>query len=267
MSGIDQRTLRGAAGGNVVLTGLRGRGESQVGLGPGDVGDGDEGGTPTGPGELWGLSVTTPKVGSEELPFDPEYVCALYIKYEANGRPSVRHAYKALVSPKTDDIIRDAAEYILKDLRDDKYHADVVHVRRNFHQFTMNSQQVVVIFLDNDPAIIRLNDDPELENLVRFTPFGGMPPYGKRRENFAFYNIQRIKMTKGEFDCNTAYRLDFWNIDETGAPLEIDAETPEEDRYIYSMNIHMLQAPYEPDQVAAIPVILDPDTGNGGGEP
>jgi len=124
-----------------------------------------------------------------------------------------------------------------------------------------------VLFLDNDPAIIRMNDDSELENLIRFSAFGGVPPYTQRKKNFAFYNLQRIRLTKDVFDCNTAYRVDFWNIDETGALLEIDSNTAPEDHYVYSMNIHLLQAPYEPDEVTAIPVILDPDTGNMGAEP
>jgi hypothetical protein len=275
MSEIDRRTLLGAAGAGLALAGLGGQAEAKtrrrgmgMGMGLSPVpGAGDAGGHTLGPCQLWGESARTVKTSSADLNFDPRYVCAVYIRYEKNGRPSIRHAYKPLPPPKTDDVIRDTAEDILKDLRDDDYHSDIVHVRRNFRQFTMNSQQVIVLFLDNDPAIIRFNDDPELENLIRFTAFSGVPPYTGRRENHAFHNLRRIKMTKGEFDCNNAYRVDFWNTDETGAPLEIDSNTAEEDRYIYSMNIHLLQAPYEPDEVAAIPLILDPDTGNMGAEP
>ncbi|HYJ82681.1 MAG TPA: hypothetical protein VEW26_07560 [Allosphingosinicella sp.] len=231
------------------------------------VDEDDPGGEPTGSGPLFGDSVRTVKVSTAELSFNPQYVCAVYIRYEKNGRPNIRHAYKALSGPKTDEEIRDIAEYILQDLRDDEYHTDVIHVRKNFRGFTMMTQQVVVLFLDNDPAIIRMNDDSELENLIRFSAFGGVPPYTQRKKNFAFYNLQRIRLTKDVFDCNTAYRVDFWNIDETGALLEIDSNTAPEDHYVYSMNIHLLQAPYEPDEVTAIPVILDPDTGNMGAEP
>lgn len=270
MSGIDRRTLLGAAGAGLALAGLGGgahaktrRGGKGLALSSAD----DPGGNPSGPCQSWGESPRTVKISNDELQFDPQYICAVYIRYEKNGRPSVRHGYKPLRGAKTDDIVRDAAEDLLKELRDDDYQADTVHIRKNFRKFMMNSQQVVIIFLDNDPAIIRLNDDSNLEYLIRFTALSGVPPYTERRENHAFYNLRRIKMTKGEFDCNNAYRMDFWNTDETGALLEIDAHTPEKDWYLYSMNIHMLQAPYEPDEVATIPVILDPDTGNGGAEP
>lgn len=263
MSQIDRRTLLGAAGAGLVLAGLGGAAEARSRR-PRD--DADPGGTPTGSCQLWGDSVRKAKPATEDVTFDPQYVCALYIKYEKNGRPSIRHAYKALRPPKTNDVIRQTAESVLKDLRDDEYHDDVIHVRRNFRGFTMNTQQVLVLLLDNDPAIIRLNDDEEMENLIRFTAFGGVPPYTERRKNFSFYNLQRINI-KGKFKCHNAYRVDFWNIDETGGLLAVDSNTSQEDHYNYSMNIHMLQAPYEPDEVTAIPLILDPDTGNMGAEP
>ncbi|MFL6845964.1 MAG: hypothetical protein ACJ8ER_13920 [Allosphingosinicella sp.] len=265
MAEIDGDTLVATAGAGLALARLGARFEPES---RGEAVDsGDPGGTPTGSGFLFGDSVRKSRPDRPDVSFEPQFVCAAYIKYEKNGRPSVRHAYKALTEPKTDEEIREIAEYILKDLRNDEYHSDVIHVRRNFSGFTMRTQQIVVIFLDNDPAIIRMNDDEELENLIRFTPFSGTPPYTERRKNFAFYNLQRLKMTKDVFDCNTAYRLDFWNTDETGEVLSIDSNSSEDDCYLYSMNIHLLQAPYEPNEVAAIPLILDPDTGNMGAEP
>ena len=267
MSEIDRGTMVGAGGAGLALAMLSDRIEPESRGNRTNGGDGDPGGTPTGPGFLYGDSVRRLRPNNPETAFNPQFVCAVYIKYERNGRPSIRHAYKALTEPKSDDEIRDIAEYILKDLRDDEYHSDIIHVRRNFSGFTMNTQQIIVLFLDNDPAIIRMNDDDQLEYMIRFSPYSGVPPYTERRKNFAFYNLHRIKMTKDEFECNTAYRLDFFNTDETGTLLEIGADTLEKDRFLYSMNIHLLQAPYEPNDVTAIPIILDPDTGNMGAEP
>ncbi|MEA3011411.1 MAG: hypothetical protein QOJ91_3103 [Sphingomonadales bacterium] len=272
MTEIDRRTLFGMAGASLVLTGCAGRMEDRPGgIVPagGHGGSGDRGGEEAGGCQLWGESAhrTRPNSNSEDLRFDPQYVCAVYIRYEDNCRPNIRHAYKALTGDKTDEAIRSTAEYILKALRDDKIPADIRDVRRNFNHFSMNSQQAVVLFIDNDPALIRFNKDMDMENVVRFTAFGGTPPYGNRKPNYAFYNLQQIWMTKGLFASNTAIRMDFWNTDETGALLKIGKDDPQDKWYVYSMNIHLVQAPYEPDEVSVIPIILDPDTGNMGAEP
>lgn len=291
MTDINRRMLLGAvsvAGASLALTGCGSRprgdampsGEDNTGMGN----DSDQAGSCAPYGEE--VDVTQSSVTNAS--FSPDHVCALYIKYQ-NGKPIVRHAYSELGGSWDDSHVMNVAVALLQALRDynpakpQPYPVSVKWPRYNFDNFSMGSQQVLVILVDNRPDVIRFNDDPTKQRIIRFTKFSGTLdpgpiPYPDRQENHAFYDLRPLRLTGAGFETDLAYRLNFWNLDGTGTEMTgVNKPNPNDRKTwkIYSMNIHLLQTVAFPTAkfddgsmvISTIPTILDPDTGNMGSNP
>jgi hypothetical protein len=141
----------------------------------------------------------------------------------------------------------------------------VVRPEENFNNFSMSSQQILVIFIDNDPAVVGFNETNGLDHIVRFTPYSGKNPNGPQvQPNWAFSDLRPIKFKKPRLSHNKAYRIDFHNTDEGGKPINSNSNSST--WYVYSMNIHLRQVSGTSSNIY-IPVIVDPDTGNMGSRP
>jgi hypothetical protein len=246
----------------------------------GGCGDGDECGEAAGESDLWGDSVN--KMHPTSTSFTPTHICGVYIRYEGNG-PIIRQGYVRWQASKEEDLILDLLRSLKKPAAPE---VNVLYKRYNFDEFNMSSQQVVVIYLDNKPENVRfltledINDDPLtsgqqqspeerlLEHIVRFARFSGIDR-SEVKKNRAFYNIRPIAMPHGEFRGPTAYRLEYYNTDDDGNPWQGVVYNDKSTHKIYSMNIHLLvrSDPAGGGRERMIPTILDPDTGNMGGQP
>ena len=269
MKEIDRRTLLGAAGASIVAASCSSSDSNNNIVEIVEENTTGRSGTCENHGHA--LNQTRPGIPAT---FSPQYLCAVYIKYGADGRPAVRHAYAALEGTGEADIARLAGS-VLEALRTNTYGANIRRVAYNFQNFCFKSQQYIVLFVDNDPNFVKFNPDPQntRKNIVRFSPFSGYYPYEDRNENYSFYNLRKLPVTQGSFETDQAYCLEYWNIDDEGHPLR--------PIHLFSMNIHLLMAaqalpnplpspqptPLPSPQYAWIPIILDPDTGNMGIEP
>jgi hypothetical protein len=298
MTAIDRRTLVGALGAGLVLASCRpgpkdGCGKKDEGGMPDESGKlresepGDVVGSASGESELWGESVTQPRPPgvSHGTPFKPGYLCAAYIRFDQGGilvrQGHVRLTGTAVGSETEQGQI---AQKLLTALKNPGSAAgvNVEFPSENFENFSFNGQQVVVLFVDNDPALARFvsaADMPPakpgkpqenfLEHIVRFTQFSGVTLGEEVQKNYNFCALKPVSPALQGFDTPLAYRLNFWNRDDSGGPIKAQKDKPDT-QYRYSMNIYLRYAAKLAGAGGAsvsFPVILDPDGGNMGSNP
>lgn len=176
--------------------------------------------------------------------FAPQYLCLVYLKFEPGGIVA-RHAYFPLPA----NLPVFAAVEFAAVAATGQWSATAIREEVHFENFTFGSQQLIVFHIDPAGAPVRL--DPR--NLTQFAEFSaeGQP----REPNNSFLN-PRIQ-TWGGLEMLV---LENWFVDADGQPVT----TP----LWYAMNVHLLMRcalDGHDDRVCELPLILDPDTGNGAG--
>lgn len=217
--------------------------------------------------------------------FAPKWIRVVYMRFDA-ANMLARQGYVPMPATPNDEEVGKAAIEALRMLKkgEPSYfwggkiteHADVIN---------LPSQMVLVLYLDNDPKQIRFEKCNGDKYVIRFTPFSGERPEDITKmdikENHAFFGMRPISMPENDPDLKgpIAIRLDFWNTDKDGNAIKNVKQDDYKSQHRYSMNIHLQQAVAAPTIVTQpapgsgscdgywTPLILDPDTGNMGGEP
>jgi hypothetical protein len=254
MTEIDRRSLMTLAGASLLMAGTA---RAQC-----PPAEGESGSCPPH-GQL--ATATGPLTEQETLPtFDPEHICVVYVRFAEDRTLKIRTAYVAPPKPYS---VAAVVKPILEDMRNNNSF-NAKRKEEDLESFTFGSQHLIVLFIDNDPKNVGFDDRFGLENIVRFTQYRGSNPTLEARENNAFFNLRRLEFsTFGPLKSRVAYKLEFWNTDTEGNPIAAVKDCPTT-HYIYSMNIHLKMAVKTSGaQAIWIPIILDPDTGNMGGDP
>ncbi|HEV7232656.1 MAG TPA: hypothetical protein VGN36_00325 [Sphingorhabdus sp.] len=229
--------------------------------------------------------------GSTLPPFEPRYITAIYLKFGAKGNKHAmiaRHGYAELpddpANPgkptKDQGVIQALAEQELAEAQNPKGPWKRPNDKPNkkwrreddLEKLDFDSQNILFILLDNDADEYRFDDRIEKgtgdattgtrANLVRFTHYAGQPyaneiEYSVVEPNNAFVNARLIDaLATGPFKGRRILRLENWFVDKDGMPIKPWA------KLLYSMNLHLL-ATTAGGKI--IPLIIDPDTGNGMG--
>ncbi len=224
-----------------------------------------------GPGHAFGQPATDsePETDGNVTSFRPEYVCAVYIRFEPNGTLTVKQAHVAIAKPQpTDTDIVSAAEPLLNAMSKTGYAGNgAKKFKENFEDFSFASQHAVIIYLDNKDDTVRFSSKDS--DIIRFTPISGNDPKTRVRPNHAFFNRRAIAVAPGGGTVGKrAYLVDFWNTDENGNAITGVVEKDPATHYIYAMNIHLEMATSKRTaKLNWVPIIIDPDTGNMGGQP
>lgn len=278
MVDIDRRTLLGAAG-VAGVAGVAGAGLALASCDKKKLKPVD----PVGYCDEAGQSVLhlAPEVSGGVAKCVPKYICVVYIKFDSDLKLKVRRAYVGPLSSTNPSPNPTAVENIASDVLkllaetgtySGKYWSDLDPIH-------LGNQAILVMYIDNRPDRIKFvynendtntaNQNTSFGNTIRFVKYRSKGMNSPARDNHAFFNIMKmqIETTGTLLESKVAFRLDYWNTNEMGRPIKADQGKPET-HYIYSMNIHLeMLAPMADDTQKWIPIILDPDTGNMGGDP
>lgn len=229
--------------------------------------------------------------GSNLPDFEPRYITAIYLQLgtkDNKHKMIARHGYAELPddSPgsgkptKDQKAIQALAEQELAEAKNPKGPWKRSNDKPNkmwrreddLEKLDFDSQNIIFIFLDHELNEYRFDDRIEKgtgnattgtrANLVRFTAYAGQADateieYNEVEPNNAFVNARLIDaLETGPFKGKKILRLENWYVDNKGVGLPAMAKLR------YSMNLHLL-ATTEGSKL--IPLIIDPDTGNGMG--
>lgn len=221
----------------------------------------------------------TPDPLSVGIVFQPEYFSAIYLKFEKFGsrvKMIARHGYAEISPSWTPDEIQAAAETELAEAKSSnsgnwrrKNEKAKREWRReeNLEDFDFDSQNLIFILLDHHEDEFRFDDRKDTlskkqANLVRFSHYAGQADstdidYTEVEPNNAFMNARLIDVIDtGTFDGQKLLCIENWYTDEFGKTVT------GKPRLRYSMNLHLLATT---EGGAVLPLIIDPDTGNGMG--
>lgn len=192
--------------------------------------------------------------------FEPRYVCLVYLRF-ADAMVTARHAYYDIAGYNAvpDDAAKaDWARKRLVSAATGKWEAEGLwpaeagypNPRENFQGFDFGSQQVIYFYIDNGGAV---KFDPN--NGIRFSayatktgrPTAKDPKKPKVDKNSAFFGARII--------ADDLLYLENWFTNKNGKL--VDASSSE----TMSMDIHLLMK--TADGQMDIPIVIDPDTGNG----
>lgn len=211
------------------------------------------------------------------LNFNPTYYSVVYLKFQPNAGLTAKHAY-FLISGGTDNVDC-AIEYLIserEDVRCQPYPKPEGYVGpnapppkntgpivRNLDGFAFGSQQRIYIFVDNTNVQFSENTP------VSFTPYGANDDVDKmvgvtRHDNWSFYDATFISLASGRhvLTMNNYCR----GKDKKEIPAWPNANSA---HYAVNFNLRMCRDGIgacdftNPDHV--IPLVIDPDTGNGWG--
>jgi hypothetical protein len=276
MVDIDRRTMIGAAG-VAGVAGLAGAGVALTTCSEKKHMIAE----PVGYCDLAGQSVLhlKPEINGGVSECIPSYICVVYIKFESDLKLKVRRTYIGkLTSKPVPPFVASMVTNALDSLaRTGKYNS---FDESDIDPINLGSQQILVIYIDNRTDRIRFKYDPNdinapdknlsFDNTIRFVKFSSKGPTLLIRDNHAFFNIMKMDIVQAGtlLESNVAFRLDYWNTDEMGKDIgKLDPMKPST-HFLYSMNIHLeILAPMANGAEKWVPIILDPDTGNGGGDP
>lgn len=258
MSGIDRRTLLGVGGAALVLAGCRDRTATK----DDKVAPGDTAGECADYGD--NVSATGPSYGNAV--FQPNYLTALYMKFEPT-RLVMRRG--SVVLPGLSSVASLAVP-LLESLR--TANAGTTFYREDLEEFSMGSQQVLLMFIDNDKNFVDFRRQRSGEtvpvwkdHIIRFAPLSSVTMQPAKK-NYAFYNLRRINLgTQANWKNDYGYLLDFWNTRSNGTSIGHPAQNAPSKHYRYAMNIHTDMGGVGAGKFTRL--ILDPDTGNMGAEP
>lgn len=233
--------------------------------------------------QLHGQSVTDkgPEVAGNVKSFLPDRICIVYLKFAANLMYARRTYIDISGTLPTDPAIQNT---VLNELqRVSKWEPAIPSKDRDdIHPIRFGGQRLVVVYINNKQDYIRFaynrggtmqNEQESYTHLIRFTEYSGDDPINLSRiirKNHAFFNIKKTTFPNisTEMESDTAFFLEYWDTDEYGDKI-IVAQNDPDTHYIYSMNIKVEMAMSSPTGGSQrwVPVIVDPDTGNMGGDP
>ncbi len=240
---------------------------------------------PTGVGFPHGDLPNLGAPSTTTVKFEPNWMCVVYLRYDA-ANLLARQGYVSMPTNPSDAEVGKKAIIALKMLKKaEKTYFYKENIIEQIDVINLPSQMVLVLFIDNNPNQIRFEKCNGDKYVIRFTPFSGELPEDITKmyikENHAFYGMRPISVPDNDPDLigRTAIRLDFWNTDKDGNKIQNVDQNYYKTHHRYSMNIHLQQAVAAPTIFPApnpgtgscdgywTPLILDPDTGNMGGEP
>jgi hypothetical protein len=266
MSTIDRRTVFGAAGAAMLAAACKPKDGERT---QGQALDGPV--KPFGPCSYYGQPTTDmkPNPAGNVAAFEPENICAVYIKFEPNGTLTVKQAQIAVPNATpTDADIAGSVQPLLQEMRKPTYTGNgAKKFRENFEDFDFSTQHVIAIYLDNRADAVRFSEKDG--DVIRFAPISGNDPATKIRANHAFFDRRKIAIDPGSGTVGrVAYLLNFWNTNDAGDAIENVVEADVNTHHIYSMNIHLQMATAKRTaKLNWVPIVIDPDTGNMGKKP
>ena len=183
--------------------------------------------------------------------FAPRYLCLAYMKFESTGIRA-RHAYFPM--PATPPAF--AGAEFSSVAANGQWATMPIRSEVNFENFTFGSQQLIVFHIDNNGAPARFDPD----NLVQFAEWGAQgakTPARRGARNNSFFNPE-VK----SWSAMNVLTLENWYVDDSGRPIVAPLQ------FYYTMNLHLLMPcslAGRQDRAPELPLVLDPDTGNGAG--
>ena len=219
--------------------------------------------------------------------FAPKYLCAIYITRELNPDKKIyelkaRQAYAPYDSSASAGSLRDEASALLDSIKSSSYDKSIIRVDDNFDNFSFNSMQYLVFALDIPAEELDFCRGQE-NGVIQLSSLGAanIELIGEtRQENFAFFNLKEITLNS-TLANNEGYVMEYWNTTPDGRWIQADKDDIRT-HYYYSMNIFLRQRlgklpappvrppvlpPWPNANAMTLPIILDPDVGNNGGEP
>jgi hypothetical protein len=209
----------------------------------------------------------------KDAQFNPDFLCVVYLRFEANQLLTARYAYLEETDLLNPTKVRTTANWALAALRDND--ATAFHqgrIYRDLEFISVGRQLIMVLFLDNHPDFVKFEDINDLDYVVRFSKLSAVQPQNPAlpvEQNNAFFNLMKFPIAG--MTGREACRIDYWDTDFDNGRIS-DPAPGETDKYRrYSMNIHLRMAIATPNSQLPsgrwLPLILDPDTGNMGGDP
>jgi hypothetical protein len=230
----------------------------------------------TGQSWLYGEHPKNPRPTATDRPqvdFRPKYYAVVYLQFDNGARLTARHAYFPVVQGKPDNVVCGLGYLRSFDTSPDpkpdcEPFTDAANrpkaVAENFDDFTFGSQQRLYVFVDN--TNVKFNGIMP----VSFTPFGAfdepdVPGTEPKDPNLSFYNAKLgdFGPYRGVLTLDNYYRGEGDEDILDTPPYTYSAE--------YSINFNLVTCrnsvaqcdASDPKQV--IPLVIDPDTGNGKG--
>jgi hypothetical protein len=255
MSDVDRRTLFGVAGASLAVAAC---GESGKADGPKTL----------APGPQHGDDPHLPHKGS--LVFKPDYICAIYIRFDDLKKTIVRHGYYKVSDFPAGKSESDVALMLLlaaKRAKDaNAWKKDTTgHTRKefNFNGLTFGHVARLYIMVDNDN--VKFDDSKAsgaFANLLRFTPYRVDQKATdfsliEADPNYSFYNAKTIALGDRQ-----VLQVENWYLNKDGGAPSSALPCN------YSMNIHLFwESTDKEGTLTRIPIVIDPDTGNMGSTP
>ncbi|HEX8621465.1 MAG TPA: hypothetical protein VF718_05790 [Allosphingosinicella sp.] len=204
--------------------------------------------------------------------FKPEFLCVVYLRFEANQLLTARYGYVKetdLLNPEKVVTAANSALHALHGNNTAAFHQGKIYYDLDF--ISAGCQLIMILFLNNDPDYVKFEHINGPDYIVRFSKLSAVQPDNPTfpvQENNAFFNL--MKLTISGLTGQEAYRIDYWDTELVKG--EVSDPAPEETgKYRrYSMNIHLRMAIATPDLKRSthwVPLVIDPDTGNMGGDP
>jgi hypothetical protein len=238
---------------------------------------------PFGPPPHHGIptSKKRPVGAATNLFFNPEYLSAIYLRFGRNGQDRkllAYHGYEKIPAGSTSSQIQNLAERILLEARQTSPGAwrrannaasNKWRREENLENFDFDSQNLMFVMVDHGIEDIKFDDrptkgsnPPEYQNLVRFTSVLAQSDSNEldydmaAQPNNSFLNARIVPAADNALKNRKILVLENWYTDLNGTPIS------GKPKLRYSMNINLLIAT---DANKWLPMIIDPDTGNGMG--
>lgn len=210
----------------------------------------------------WGKDPKLSKSG-----FTPKFYVVVYLKFDGAGILNVRHAYFPVDTSNALDDVQCAVEYLRSNgsnPNECRVYSDDQNpkIRYHFDKMEFGSQQRMYVFVDNNTISFNKNTP------VSFTPYGAFDsPFDggptTRDKNATFFNAEVKKL--GNSTLSGLYVENHFK-DYKGNSMSSSSRKTR-----YSININLLAcrpniAKCDFDKPGdVIPLVIDPDTGNGWG--
>jgi len=194
--------------------------------------------------------------GNNKVTFTPTHLCLVYLRFEA-AMLVVEHAYFPIATGGPDPAA--FAKNTFEKFKFAGWPTGAVQPSKDFSDFNFGSQQIVYFYVDNGSDAIF--DD---KYQITFTQYGvkeGRPKWDNSTNPPTLTKPKQMDKNNAFFDSTiiepNLIVLNNWFTTKNGKKFEV-GDTDEN----YSMNIHLQ---IRTTNGSLIPIIIDPDTGNGMG--